>query len=309
MECIAQNIANAIEKEINKRTELSSGAKEQLQAFANKMKLVAEENAKLMQSKQNVQTSTTRTQTAKKDKPVGFTLTGTTFYTAKDQAKASIANAFIGYPHSKSAGSTGTYLLDAKHAGFPVNDAIKYDKDTVAFVSINGERAAKFGTDENTEYADNLMSTIARVADVLNAGGKIITDNKDNATRKYNKNGEGELREWLLNEGHVEEEHKQYSIWSKDGQAETTDKDVMDYTLRNYSTTKDIAYQKDDSKTYDAELDTKKDTVEMSPVDYVQSKIGDLVMPIEIVEKLEEKVLSKEALDKIVEMIKCKGNK
>ena len=47
----------------------------------------------------------------------------------------------------------------------------------------------------------------------------------------------------------------------------------------------------------------------MSPVDYVQSKIGDLVMPIEIVEKLEEKVLSKEALDKIVEMIKCKGNK
>ena len=133
MECIAQNIANAIEKEINKRTELSSEAKKQLQVFADKMKLVAEENAKLMQSKQNAQTSTTRTQTAKKDK--------------------------------------------------------------------------------------------------------------------------------------------------------------------------------DDNKEYDAELDTKKDAVEMSPVGYVQSKIGDLVMPIEIVEELEEKVLSKEALDKIVEMIKCRGNK
>ena len=133
MECIAQNIANAIEKEINKRTELSSEAKKQLQVFADKMKLVAEENAKLMQSKQNAQTSTTRTQTAKKDK--------------------------------------------------------------------------------------------------------------------------------------------------------------------------------DDNKEYDAELDTKKDAVEMSPVYYVQSKIGDLVMPIEIVEELEEKVLSKEALDKIVEMIKCRGNK
>lgn len=276
MECIAQNIANAIEKEIANHKEWSEKAKTQLQAFADKMKLVAEENAKLVQNKQNVQTSTTRTQTAKKDKPVGFTLTGTTSYTAKDQAKASIANAFIGYPHSKSAGSTGTYLLDAKHAGLPVNDDIKYDKDTVAFVSINGERAAKFGTGENTEYADNLMSTIARVADVLDAGGKVITDNKDNATREYNKNGEGELRKWLLNEGYVEEEQKQYSIWNKE---------------------------------YDAELDTKKDAVEMSPVDYVQSKIGALVMPIEIAEKLEEKVLSKEALDKIVEMIKCRGNK
>lgn len=276
MECIAQSIANAIEKEIANHKEWSEKAKTQLQAFADKMKLVAEENAKLVQNKQNVQTSTTRTQTAKKDKPVGFTLTGTTSYTAKDQAKASIANAFIGYPHSKSAGSTGTYLLDAKHAGLPVNDDIKYDKDTVAFVSINGERAAKFGTGENTEYADNLMSTIARVADVLDAGGKVITDNKDNATREYNKNGEGELRKWLLNEGYVEEEQKQYSIWNKE---------------------------------YDAELDTKKDAVEMSPVDYVQSKIGALVMPIEIAEKLEEKVLSKEALDKIVEMIKCRGNK
>lgn len=276
MECIAQNIANAIEKEIANHKEWSEKAKTQLQAFADKMKLVAEENAKLVQNKQNVQTSTTRTQTAKKDKPVGFTLTGTTSYTAKDQAKASIANAFIGYPHSKSAGSTGTYLLDAKHAGLPVNDDIKYDKDTVAFVSINGERAAKFGTGENTEYADNLMNTIARVADVLDAGGKVITDNKDNATREYNKNGEGELRKWLLNEGYVEEEQKQYSIWNKE---------------------------------YDAELDTKKDAVEMSPVDYVQSKIGALVMPIEIAEKLEEKVLSKEALDKIVEMIKCRGNK
>ena len=31
-------------------------------------------------------------------------------------------------------------------------------------------------------------------------------------------------------------------------------------------------------------------------------------MPMEIVEKLEKKVISKEALDKIVEMVKCKGS-
>ena len=41
---------------------------------------------------------------------------------------------------------------------------------------------------------------------------------------------------------------------------------------------------------------------------YIQKNIGNLVMPMEIVEKLEKKVISKEALDKIVEMLKCKGS-
>jgi transcription initiation factor TFIIIB Brf1 subunit/transcription initiation factor TFIIB len=52
----------------------------------------------------------------------------------------------------------------------------------------------------------------------------------------------------------------------------------------------------------------EKKEAKTDPIVYIQKNIGNLVMPMEIIEKLEKKVISKEALDKIVEMVKCKGS-
>jgi transcription initiation factor TFIIIB Brf1 subunit/transcription initiation factor TFIIB len=52
----------------------------------------------------------------------------------------------------------------------------------------------------------------------------------------------------------------------------------------------------------------EKKEAKTDPIAYIQKNIGNLVMPMEIIEKLEKKVISKEALDKIVEMVKCKGS-
>ena len=52
----------------------------------------------------------------------------------------------------------------------------------------------------------------------------------------------------------------------------------------------------------------EKKEAKTDPIAYIQKNIGNLVMPMEIIEKLEKKVVSKEALDKIVEMLKCKGS-
>ena len=71
------------------------------------------------------------------NKKVGFNLS--IDKTGKDSGKAAYANAYIGFGVSHRRSSTGIYLQDARNAGFPVNDEIIPDSETVAFVSVTSE--------------------------------------------------------------------------------------------------------------------------------------------------------------------------
>lgn len=114
----------------------------------------------------------------------GFILS--TDKTGKDQGKADLANAFIG---SGIAGSsTAQYRLDALKAGIPTNLGIKSDKNTIAFVSVNGN---------NKTTETRFAGIIKAVRQVLDAGGTIVMDNSTDAQSKWNRSGEGLVQKEL----------------------------------------------------------------------------------------------------------------
>lgn len=128
-------------------------------------------------------------------------LTRTTAYTTKDQKKADVANAFIGYGVPGS--STAVYQSDAKRQQIPVNDQIKLADDTVAFVSIDGGSRLTL---------DNLNTTIEQAVRVLEAGGEIVTDNHYHRGRPYNT-GERQLAAVLAQLGATERPTPYFTIW------------------------------------------------------------------------------------------------
>lgn len=120
----------------------------------------------------------------------------------KDQAKADLANAFIGY--GLDGTSTKQYELDAKKAGIPINDEIKPDENTIAFVSVNGNNKA---TDEAIE------KTILTAREIIEKGGTVIMDSTYDANRIWNKNGEAIVQEQLgVPTGQTS---KGYNYWGK----------------------------------------------------------------------------------------------
>jgi hypothetical protein len=108
--------------------------------------------------------------------------------TGKDQGKANYANAYIGFPVNTRRSSTGIYLEDACSSGIPVNEEIKPDRDTVAFVSVASE-----GT-----YVDQ---TVRLAKKVIAAGGAVIMDRSGTgfgqSHSRYNRTGEGSVQDRL----------------------------------------------------------------------------------------------------------------
>ena len=132
-------------------------------------------------------------------------LTTTNSFTSKDQKKAEQANAYIGFADT---GSTKQYLDDATEQGFPTNEGIIANEDTVAFVSINGKGKL---TD------DNYNKTLEQVIRVLEAGGKIIVDNDYHAfdpKRSYNV-GEKRLQTELRTRNYIVVNTKDFNTYYK----------------------------------------------------------------------------------------------
>ena len=110
----------------------------------------------------------------------GFTLKGKdgvdTAVLKNDQARADLANTFIGYGVTGS--NTAAYAKDAKAAGVSVNPT-KYSKDTVAFVSVA----------ELDQAPQKLRDkTIAAIKKVIAAGGTVLMHSATNPKGAKNEN-------------------------------------------------------------------------------------------------------------------------
>jgi len=106
----------------------------------------------------------------------------------KDQGKADLSNAYIGF--GLPGTSTSRYASDARKAGLPTNDELydAADKDTIAFVSVNG----------NNKATPNMIAATTKLArEIIERGGTVIMDSNADATRKWNEFGEKIVQENL----------------------------------------------------------------------------------------------------------------
>ncbi|ARR02668.1 hypothetical protein CVIC8964_1279 [Campylobacter vicugnae] len=207
-----------------------------------------------------------------------FTLTQKTQHAIKDQLKANEANAYIGYGVVNS--STYTYMKDAEKAGIAVNENINPDKNTKAFVSVNG------GNRKNIE--ENRQRALDTAIKVLEAGGQIIMDTTSNANRDWNKNGEGWVQNELKNRGYTVKEGKDFNTFSnsrvgngtKDS-SKDTDTDVNVHTSSTSKNTNNINNVKDfygltagvemDSTFENSDIDTQENN-DKSIIDRIVNK-------------------------------------
>jgi hypothetical protein len=108
--------------------------------------------------------------------------------TGKDRGKANYASAYIGFGVDTRRSSTGIYLEDAKRAGIPVNEEIRPDNKTVAFVSVASEGI-------------HVEKTIGLAKKVIAAGGAVIMDRTGTgfgqSHSRFNRNGEGRVQDGL----------------------------------------------------------------------------------------------------------------
>lgn len=123
--------------------------------------------------------------------------------TGKDQGKADLANAFIGYGVTNRKSSTGVYAADATRQEIPVNDQIIANSETCAFVSV-----AKEGVHNS--------ATVAQIVRVLEAGGCVVMDRDQNAHSNWNRFGEGAVQDELRKiYGAPAQTEKGYNCWKK----------------------------------------------------------------------------------------------
>ena len=108
--------------------------------------------------------------------------------TGKDSGKAAYANAYIGFGVSHRRSSTGIYLQDARNAGFPVNDEIIPDSETVAFVSVTSEG---IHNEKTVELARKVIAGGGTV--IMDAGGTGFGKSHS----RFNINGEGKVQDAL----------------------------------------------------------------------------------------------------------------
>lgn len=121
------------------------------------------------------------------------------FYSYKDQAKANVANKYIGI------GADGSATDKYRVAYGQMANCNVYDKTDTVFISINGRRRNAVSVDAIKEQI-----TIASQAEV-----RFVTDNKINRYRDYNV-GERDVEEVLLSLNYKELETPSYSLWIKD---------------------------------------------------------------------------------------------
>lgn len=108
--------------------------------------------------------------------------------TGKDQGKADLANAYIGFSVTNRNSSTGIYLEDAKRKGIPVNEEINPTRNTVAFVSVAMEGI-------------HIQRTAELAKKILAVGGTVIMDKPGtgfgHSHSSHNKKGEGAVQDIL----------------------------------------------------------------------------------------------------------------
>ena len=106
-------------------------------------------------------------------------------YGIKDQKKAQIASAYIGYGIKGS--STELYRQSAIEQNVPINEEIEPKSELIIFASINGGQTKK----------DQQEKTLKQIVRCLQAEAKIVMDNDYHANRSYNQNGEGYIQNIL----------------------------------------------------------------------------------------------------------------
>lgn len=147
----------------------------------------------------------------------------------KDQGKADLSNSFIGYgydlksPNQKdntSLSSTTRYALAAYNQNIPVNNQIKADENTIAFVSVNGNNKA---TDRAIE------DTILAAREIIEVGGIVIMDSTFDASRPWNTSGEALVQEQIGEP--TGQTSKGYNYWGKDPENKSNDNtQTMEFT-------------------------------------------------------------------------------
>lgn len=107
--------------------------------------------------------------------------------TSIDYKKAAIATDIIefGRDTKNRKSTTKKYGEAAVSQGIPRNSS-NYNNNTVAFVSTSGN---------NVATQEDINNTVNEILKVLNSGGSIIMDNKNNRNSKWNISGEGKVWE------------------------------------------------------------------------------------------------------------------
>ena len=154
----------------------------------------------------------------KVERKVGFNLSiKESKHHQKDQEKAKLATHFIG--DGAEGSSTDIYRNDAESQGIPTNKKEGYTKDSVVFVSINGNRKNRKGIET---IVDSLKAAIE-------AGATIVTDTEENANRSYNI-GEREVADFLKNNGYTYKKSNNIGVWTKAEIKEETEEAAKDET-------------------------------------------------------------------------------
>lgn len=125
-----------------------------------------------------------------------------TKYGLKDQMKAKIAQAYIGYGIKGS--STELYKMSAIEQNIPINEKIEPGAGLIIFASINGGQTKK-------EQQEKTLEQIIRCNE---SGAKIVMDNDYHANRSYNQNGEAFIQR-ILKQKYRVEYHKHYNLFYK----------------------------------------------------------------------------------------------
>ncbi len=123
-------------------------------------------------------------------------------YGIKDQKKAQIASAYIGYGIKGT--STELYRQSAIEQNIPINEEIEPRSELIIFASINGGQTKK----------DQQEKTLEQIVRCLEAEAKIVMDNDYHANRSYNQNGEGYIQN-ILKKRYKVEKHADYNVFFK----------------------------------------------------------------------------------------------
>ena len=116
-----------------------------------------------------------------------------TKYGLKDQMKAKIAQAYIGYGIKGS--STELYKMSAIEQNIPINEKIEPGAGLIIFASINGGQTKK----------EQQEKTLEQIIRCIESGAKIVMDNE---------NGEAFIQR-ILKQKYRVEYHKHYNLFYK----------------------------------------------------------------------------------------------
>jgi hypothetical protein len=132
----------------------------------------------------------------------------------KDQGKADLANAIVGYGVVGS--SSYKYVADAIKQNIPANGKIKLNSGVIAFVTVNGNNKA---SEEAVE------KTYLKAKSIIDKGGTVIMDSTEDANRTYNKSGEALVQEKLGEP--TGQTSKGYNYWGKNPEIEQLETETI----------------------------------------------------------------------------------